>query len=173
MDECPPCGSFDGGDSYDPGAHPHCWNGRYDGPNIESNCEPGPMDGGPGADPMANQMDGGPGADPMDEPDGGPGADPLFGEGGPAGGPPHVDHLQVIFRNRPMDGGPGGPPPEGEDWAVLIRTWMMQVLLIMDQIWVRGPDAGPLDMGGMEPPRQMIQISKLFLIKDLSTNRDP
>ena len=48
MDECPPCGSFPGGESYDPGAHPH-EGGMADmmGPPPGDMAGPPPGEGGP------------------------------------------------------------------------------------------------------------------------------
>ena len=91
IDECPPCGSFEGGESYDAAAHPH-EGGMADmmdtyGPPPGDMAGPGPDEGGPppgdmAGDPMGEPgpMDGGPGGDPMGEPgpmDGGPGGDPM------------------------------------------------------------------------------------------------
>ena len=103
MDECPPCGSFPGGESYDPGAHPH-EGGMADmmGPPPGDMAGPPPGEGGPPPGDMAGEpgpMDGGPG-----------GADPLFGPGqppppgGPDGPPPGAD----------MDGDGMPPPPPGD-----------------------------------------------------------
>ena len=120
MDECPPCGSFPGGESYDPGAHPH-EGGMADmmGPPPGDMAGPPPGEGGPPPGDMAGEpgpMDGGPGGpgDMAGEPgpmDGGPGgADPLFGPGeppppgGPDGPPPGAD----------MDGDGMPPPPPGD-----------------------------------------------------------
>ena len=100
MNECPPCGSFPGGENYDPGAHPH-EGGMADmmGP------PPGDMAGPPPGD-MAGPNDMGPNDLGPDQ----PGGDPLFGPGeppppgGPDGPPPGAD----------MDGDGMPPPPPGD-----------------------------------------------------------
>ena len=58
MDECPPCGSFPGGDSYDPGAHPH-EGGMADmmGPPPGDMAGPPPGEGGPPPGDMAGGPD--------------------------------------------------------------------------------------------------------------------
>ena len=62
MDECPPCGDFPGGDSYDPAAHPH-EGGMADmmGPPPGDMAGPPPGEGGPPPGDMAGEpgpMDG-------------------------------------------------------------------------------------------------------------------
>ncbi len=127
MDECPPCGSFPGGESYDPEAHPH-EGGMADmmgpppgdmagGPDMPP---PGDMAGGPDMPPPGDMGPGPEGPPPGDMgpgPEGPPpgdmgpgGADPLFGPGeppppgGPDGPPPGAD----------MDGDGMPPPPPGD-----------------------------------------------------------
>ena len=58
MDECPPCGSFPGGESYDPGAHPH-EGGMADmmGPPPGDMAGPPPGEGGPPPGDMAGDQD--------------------------------------------------------------------------------------------------------------------
>ena len=130
MDECPPCGSFPGGENYDPGAHPHEGGmadmmgpppGDMAGPPPgEGGPPPGDMAGGPDMPPpgdMGPGPDGPPPGDMGPGPDGPPpgdmgpgGADPLFGPGeppppgGPDGPPPGAD----------MDGDGMPPPPPGD-----------------------------------------------------------
>ena len=80
MDECPPCGSFPGGESYDPGAHPH-EGGMADmmGPPPGDMAGPPPGEGGPPPGDMA----GGPGPGDM--------------------GPDQMDLLQEIWDQDQMD----------------------------------------------------------------------
>ena len=82
MDECPPCGSFPGGESYDPGAHPH-EGGMADmmGPPPGDMAGPPPGEGGPPPGDMA----GGPDMPPGDMGPGPDGPPPDMGPG-PDGG---------------------------------------------------------------------------------------
>ena len=122
MDECPPCGSFPGGDSYDPGAHPH-EGGMADmmGPPPGDMAGPPPGEGGPPPGDMAGEPDGGPGDrviwwTRMDR-------GPPPGDMGP--GPRWTRGPDMAGEPGPMDGGPGGadplfgpgepPPPGGPD----------------------------------------------------------
>ncbi len=106
INECPPCGSFEGGENFDPGAHPHC-GGMAD------------MIGGPGDMPPQGDMGSGP--DGPQGPDGdamGPepsGPDPLFGENAPGqdmGQPPGGDAMDNADHagRGPAEHGPGEPP---------------------------------------------------------------
>ena len=103
MDECPPCGSFPGGESYDPGAHPH-EGGMADmmGPPPGDMAGPPPGEGGPPPGDMAGGPDMPPPGDMGPGPDGPPPGDMGPGPDGPMGPPPG-------------DMGPGpdpmGPPP--------------------------------------------------------------
>ena len=138
MDECPPCGSFPGGDSYDPGAHPHEGGmadmmgpppGDMAGPPPgEGGPPPGDMAGGPDMPPpgdMGPGPDGPPPGDMGPGPDGPPpgdmgpgGADPLFGPGeppppgGPDGPPPGADMDGDGMAPPPPPEGDMGPPPD-------------------------------------------------------------
>ena len=106
MEECPPCGSFPGGENYDPGAHPH-EGGMADmmGPPPGDMAGPPPGEGGPPPGDMA----GGPDMPPPG--DMGPGPD------GPMGPPPddmggmhsHMDDAGA--HHGPGPDGPEGPPP--------------------------------------------------------------
>ena len=101
MDECPPCGSFPGGESYDPGAHPH-EGGMADmmGPPPGDMAGPPPGEGGPPPGDMAGGPDMPPPGDMGPGPDGPPPGDMGPGPDGPMGPPPGD-----------MGPGPDGPPP--------------------------------------------------------------
>ena len=111
MDECPPCGSFPGGENYDPGAHPH-EGGMAD--------MMGPPPGDMAGDPQPGVDMGPPPGDMAGGPDG---ADPLFGPGqppppgGPDGPPPGADMDGDGIAPPPQgvtEGGPDGPPPQDD-----------------------------------------------------------
>ena len=107
MDECPPCGSFPGGENYDAGAHPH-EGGMADmmGPPPGDMAGPPPGEGGPPPGDMAGGPDMPPPGDMGPGPDGPPPGDMGPGPDGPMGplpgdmGPDQTDqwdHLQVIW----------------------------------------------------------------------------
>ena len=104
MDECPPCGSFPGGESYDPGAHPH-EGGMADmmGPPPGDMAGPPPGEGGPPPGDMAGGPDMPPPGDMGPGPDGPPPGDMGPGPDGPMGPPPGD--------MGPGPDGPMGPPP--------------------------------------------------------------
>ena len=159
MDECPPCGSFPGGESYDPGAHPH-EGGMADmmGPPPGDMAGPPPGEGGPPPGDMA----GGPDMPPGDM---GPGPDGDLGDMGPGPdgpmGPPPWDQDQMdqwdmgpgpdgpgdMETSRRWMAGPGGadplfgpgepPPPGGPDGPPPGEIWMvMECLHLLQVIWV-------------------------------------
>ena len=105
MDECPPCGSFPGGESYDPGAHPH-EGGMADmmGPppgDMAGDPQPGVDMGPPPEDMGAGPDDMGQMQSHMDD----AGAHHGPGPDGPEGPPPGAD----------MDGDGMAPPPPPDD----------------------------------------------------------
>ena len=116
IDECPPCGSFEGGEGYDAAAHPH-EGGMADmmdtyGPPPGDMAGPGPDAGGPppgdmaGEPPMGDDFGG-------DGPGGAQPGDAAMGEPGPMDGGPGGpgDMGSPMGEPGPMDGGPGGADP--------------------------------------------------------------
>ena len=151
MDECPPCGSFPGGDSYDPGAHPH-EGGMADmmGPPPGDMAGPPPGEGGPPPGDMA----GGPGCQWT----AGPGPDgPPPGDMGP--GP--MDLLQVDMGPWSQDQDHQGTSSRryGTRTRWTSSRWDQVVLIhYLDQVPPPpgGPDGPPpgadMDGDGMPPP---------------------
>ena len=142
IDECPPCGSFEGGEGYDAAAHPH-EGGMADmmdtyGPPPGDMAGPGPDAGGPPPGDMAGEP-------PMGD---------DFGGDGPGGAQPGD---AAMGEPGPMDGGPGGPgdmaPPMDDMGAAQSH---------MDDAAAHGPQdpgpgtpepmAGDMDGDGMMPP---------------------
>ena len=148
MDECPPCGSFPGGESYDPGAHPH-EGGMADmmGPPPGDMAGPPPGEGGPPPGDMAGGPDMPPPGDMGPGPDG-----PAFGPDGEPMGPPPGEPPNPEGGFGPGPDGPMGPPPDG----------MGEMHSHMDDAGAHhgpgpeGPDGPPpgadMDGDGMAPP---------------------